>query len=149
MKTTILFLSFALFITWSASAQIEKPVTWSYAAKKTGKNEATVYIKANIEQGWHIYSQNMKEGGPVKTTFTFNPSKEYVKVGNTIEPKPIVKFEKTFDMNVSYFEKTVTFQQKVKLNKAATVVKGTFEYMVCNDTQCLPPDEVAFSIPVK
>jgi len=149
MKTAILFLAFGLMTTFGASAQIEKPVTWSYAAKKTGKNEAIVYLKANLEQGWHIYSQNMKDGGPVKTAFTFSPSKEYTKVGNTIEPKPIVKFEKTFDMNVSYFENTVTFQQKVKLNKPATVVKGKLEYMVCNDSQCLPPDEISFSIPVK
>ena len=149
MKTAILTLTLGLLLTFGVSAQIEKPVVWSYAAKKTGKNEATVYIKATIENGWHIYSQNVKEGGPVKTTFTFSPSKEYTKIGNTIEPKPITKFEQTFDMNVSYFEKSVVFQQKVKLNKPTTVVKGKLEYMVCNDSQCLPPDEVSFSIPVK
>jgi DsbC/DsbD-like thiol-disulfide interchange protein len=149
MKTSILFLTFGLLLNFGASAQIEKPIVWSYAAKKTGKGEATLYLRATIENGWHIYSQNMKDGGPVKTTFTFLPSKEYTKIGKTIEPKPITKFEQTFDMNVSYFEKSVTFQQKVKLNKATTTVKGKLEYMVCNDSQCLPPDEINFSIPVK
>ena len=52
-------------------------------------------------------------------------------------------------MNVSYFGNGVTFQQKIKLNKGATTVKGKVEFMVCNDKQCLPPEEVSFSIPVK
>jgi hypothetical protein len=52
-------------------------------------------------------------------------------------------------MNVAYFEKSVIFQQKVKLNRGTTTVKGKVEYMVCNDRQCLPPEEVEFSIPVK
>lgn len=149
MKTAVLFLAFGLFLNFEALAQIQKPVVWSYAAKKTGKMEATLYLRATIESGWHIYSQHMKDGGPIKTTFTFAPSKDYTKIGKTIEPKPITKFEQTFDMNVNYFEKSVTFQQKVKLNKATTTVKGKLEYMVCNDTQCLPPDEVSFSIPIK
>ncbi|WP_341871380.1 hypothetical protein [Spirosoma oryzicola] len=53
-------------------------------------------------------------------------------------------------MEVSYFEKEVIFQQKVKLTgKSPQVVKGTIEYMVCNDKQCLPPDEIPFSVSIK
>jgi len=52
-------------------------------------------------------------------------------------------------MNVSYFEKSVTFQQKIKLKSAnASVVKGKLEYMTCNDKKCLPPDDIDFSIPL-
>ncbi|PWS27937.1 sugar transporter [Pedobacter yonginense] len=149
MKKITLVLSMVLFTIAGAFAQIEKPVTWSYAAKKISKTEAVLYIKANIEDRWHIYSQNIKDGGPVKTTFTFSPSKDFSLLGKTTEPKAIVKYESTFKMNVSYFEKSVVFQQKIKLNKAATVVKGKVEFMVCNDKQCLPPEEVEFSVPVK
>jgi hypothetical protein len=60
---------------FAVNAQIMKPVTWSYAAKKTSKNEATVFLKATIQPGWHIYSQYLKEGGPIPTSFTFTPSK--------------------------------------------------------------------------
>ncbi|SEQ77680.1 protein-disulfide reductase DsbD domain-containing protein [Pedobacter rhizosphaerae] len=149
MKKITLLLATVLFSVAGAFAQIEKPVTWSYAAKKVSKTEAVLYLKATIEDRWHIYSQNVKDGGPVKTTFTFSPSKEFSLVGKTVEPKAIVKFEDTFKMNVAYFEKSVIFQQKVKLNKGTTTVKGKVEYMVCNDRQCLPPEEVEFSIPVK
>lgn len=149
MKRITLALSMVLFTVAAAFAQIEKPVTWSYAAKKVSKTEAVLYLKATIDDKWHIYSQNVKDGGPVKTTFAFSPSKDFALLGKTAEPKAITKYEDTFKMNVSYFEKSVVFQQKVKLNKAATTVKGKVEFMVCNDRQCLPPEEVAFSIPVK
>ncbi|PWS32610.1 protein-disulfide reductase DsbD N-terminal domain-containing protein [Pedobacter paludis] len=149
MKKITLVLSMVLFTIAGAFAQIEKPVTWSYAAKKVSKTEAILYIKATIEDKWHIYSQNIKDGGPVKTTFTFSPSKDFGLVGKTTEPKAVVKYESTFKMNVSYFENSVVFQQKIKLNKATTTVKGKVEFMVCNDKQCLPPEEVEFSVPVK
>lgn len=148
MKNLIL-LTVGLLFSLTASSQILKPVKWSYAAKKTSKTEATLYLKATIDEGWHLYSQFMADGGPVKTSFNFAASKAYKPVGKTVEPKPIVKFEKSFDMNVSYFEKSVIFQQKVKLTGATATVKGTLEYMVCDDSQCLPPETVEFSIPVK
>lgn len=139
----------ALIISVSAYAQIETPVKWAYVAKRTSPTEAVVFIKATIQDGWHIYSQNVKDGGPVKTSFTFAPSKAYSLVGKPVEPKPITKFEKVFGMNVSYFEKEVIFQQKIKLKSPdATTVKGQLEFMVCNDKKCLPPEEVNFNIPV-
>ena len=150
MKKITLILAMVVMTAISAFAQLENPVTWQYAAKKTpGKNEATLYIKASIEPNWHLYSQNIKPGGPNKTEFTFTPSKDFTLLGKTLEPKAITKFEKVFNMNVSYFENEVLFTQKVKLNKATTTVKGKVEFMVCDDKQCLPPSEVSFSIPVK
>ncbi|MBC6111442.1 protein-disulfide reductase DsbD domain-containing protein [Pedobacter fastidiosus] len=147
-KTTFLF-CIATLLSVNAYSQILKPVTWSYAAKKTSATEATLYIKAVIDEGWHLYSQTVKDGGPVKTTFAFPASKTYTLVGKTIEPKPITKFETTFKMDVSYFQNSVIFQQKVKLKGKNVPVKGSVEFMVCNDKQCLPPETVEFSIPIK
>ncbi|MGY4385812.1 DsbC/DsbD-like thiol-disulfide interchange protein [Pedobacter sp. UYP24] len=147
MKNLFL-MAFAVLFSMSVSGQILKPVKWGYVAKRTSKTEATLFIRATIEQGWHIYSQNVGEGGPIKTTFSFVLAKAYTLIGKTVEPKAIVKFEKTFDMNVSYFEKTVTFQQKVKVGPSKTLVKGSVEFMVCDDHQCLPPETIEFSIPV-
>ncbi len=139
-----------LIATSSAFAQIESPVKWSYAAKKLSNTEAIVFIKATIQDGWHIYSLNVKDGGPIKTSFTFNPSKKYSVEGKTSEPTPITKFEKNFKMDVSYHEKTVIFQQKIKLKSTTdVVVSGKLEFMSCNDMKCLPPDDVDFSIPIK
>jgi len=70
MKNLILFVAGLLF-SITASSQILKPVKWSYAAKKTSSTEATLYLKASIEEGWHIYSQYVTDGGPVKNEFYF------------------------------------------------------------------------------
>ncbi len=143
----VLLLCALLVMSAGVYAQIETPVKWSYASKKLKNNEAVLLIRATIQDGWHIYSQNVKEGGPVKTSFTFAPSKEYTLVGTTTEPTPATRYESTFGMNVSYFEKTVTFQQKIKLKSAnVKVVKGKLEFMTCNDKKCLPPEDVDFSI---
>jgi len=106
-------------------------------------------LKATIDNGWHIYSQNVKDGGPVKTSFTFKASPDYSLVGGTAEPKPVTRREETFHMNVSFFENSVMFQQKVRLKKGQATVNGTLEYMTCNDRQCLPPEDIDFSVAVK
>jgi DsbC/DsbD-like thiol-disulfide interchange protein len=145
----ILFIAAAMMLSMQLHAQILTPVKWAYGFKKTGKQEAVIFIKATIDEGWHVYSQTVKEGGPVKTTFTFAASKAYTLVGKTQEPTPVTRYEKAFTMNVSFFEKSVIFQQKVKLKTGQAVVKGTLEYMTCNDKQCLPPETVEFSVAVK
>ena len=145
----VFFLMIAFMISVGAYAQIEAPVKWSYAAKKLNDKEAVVFIKATIQDGWHIYSQTVKDGGPIKTSFTFTPSKDFALIGTTVEPTPATRYENAFKMNVSYFENSVIFQQKIKLKSAkAVVVKGQLEYMTCNDKKCLPPDDVNFSIPL-
>jgi len=147
MKKLVVALFF-VFGYAAAQAQILTPVKWAYAAKKVSNDEYMILIRATIDDGWHIYSQHVKEGGPVKTSFTFKPSKEYTLVGKTIEPAPVTKFENAFKMNVSYFENTVTFQQKVKVKAGKATVKGQLEYMTCNNKQCLPPEDVDFTVNV-
>jgi DsbC/DsbD-like thiol-disulfide interchange protein len=143
----LIFVTVVLLFSISVKAQIEAPVKWSYAAKRVSSTEAVVFLRATIQDGWHIYSQTVKDGGPIKTSFTFTPSKEYTLVGQTVEPTPLTKYESAFSMNVSYFEKTVTFQQKIKLKSAnVSVIKGKLEYMTCNDHKCLPPEDIDFSV---
>ncbi|MEO8885653.1 MAG: protein-disulfide reductase DsbD domain-containing protein [Mucilaginibacter sp.] len=145
----LLVLITTLTIAIGAYAQIEAPVKWAYLAKRTAATEAVILLKATIQPGWHIYSQNVKSGGPIKTSFTFAPSKDYVLAGKVAEPKPVTKFEPSFKMNVTYFEKEVIFQQKIKLKTAnATAVKGKIEYEVCNNLKCVLPPDVNFNIPV-
>ena len=147
-KQLITLLVLPLLWAMHSKAQVLKPVKWSYAAKKASDTEATVLFKADIEESWHIYSAYQKGGGPLKTSFKFSPSKDYTLVSKISEPKPLSVFDKNFDVQVDYFEKTVTFQQKIKLKTKQTTVKGKLEFMACTKAQCLPPDEVNFSIPI-
>ena len=149
MKNTFLTLFLLAAVAGFTRAQILTPVHWSYAAKKISTKEAMIFLKADIDAGWHVYSQTVKEGGPIKTTIKFQPAQGFSLMGNTIEPTPITKMEKVFNMEVGYFEKSVIFQQKIILKKGQTVVHGSVQYMTCNDEKCLPPTTEEFSVTIK
>ncbi len=133
-----------------AAPQILQPVKWSYRAEQSVPGEATLVIKATIEKGWHLYSQNIADGGPIKTSFAFVPSPNYELVGKVDEGKAIEFFDKNFDMQLAYFANEATFSQKIKLkNSNALKIEGTVEFMVCDDEKCLPPELVDFTIDIK
>lgn len=142
-------ITLCLLLCSMVKAQVLQPVHWSYAIKKISSTDAVFFLKATIDDGWHVYSQHVKEGGPIKTTITFKASPDYALTGVTTEPKPITRREETFKMDVSYFENSVIFQQKIKLKKGQTTVNGSLEYMTCNDRQCLSPENLDFSVSVK
>jgi hypothetical protein len=148
MKKIILIV--AVFLICAPSfAQILRPVKWSYSSKRINDNEAIVFIKATIEKGWHIYSQTVPDGGPEPTSFSFSASNDYKLKGKTSEPEPITRYVNAFKMKLSYFENSVVFQQRITQVGGSPTVEGQVVYMVCNDIQCLAPDEVEFSLPVK
>ncbi|MCR8559237.1 protein-disulfide reductase DsbD N-terminal domain-containing protein [Mucilaginibacter sp. BJC16-A38] len=150
MKRIILAFFVLLSVSSTLHAQVLRPVRWSYAAKRLSKTEAVVFIKATIDEDWHLYSQTVPDRGPTRTSFAFSPSKNYALIGTTLEPKPLTRFEKVFGIEVAYFENSVIFQQKIKLNVNGPVtVNGSLEYMTCNDEKCLPPETVSFSIMIK
>ncbi|WP_223653222.1 protein-disulfide reductase DsbD family protein [Hymenobacter psoromatis] len=143
-------LGLLLSLATPAAAQIERPVTWTFAAKPGAAGEATLTATATIAGNWHIYSQFIEDGGPVATSFAFTPSPDYELVGKVAEsPVPVKAFEKAFNMTIAYFPKRAVFSQKIRLKAPQTTVKGTVTFMVCNDEKCLPPDDLDFSIDAK
>ncbi|WP_316812913.1 protein-disulfide reductase DsbD domain-containing protein [Pedobacter heparinus] len=155
----LIAIGFLLFVS-VAKSQIYSPLKWSCAVKKIGKDEAIIYVKGVISDGWHIYSVDQPNGGPLKTNFTFSPSAEYSLIGKVKEPAPMVEFAEVFKIQVFYFKDSVVFEQKVKLTsmfrrtslpKGAReiVVKGKIDYMACTEERCTPPLEMKFSIPIK
>ena len=88
MKKYLLLILILLAVNSIVFAQLEKPVKWSFYAKKVNQKEATIYIKAKISNNWHIYAQSINTA-EMKLKCSYSPSKEYVLVGKTIEPKPI------------------------------------------------------------
>ena len=48
---------------------------------------------------------------------------------------------------LQYFENTIDFVQTVKLKaNVKTNLAGSVEFMVCNDSRCLPPSTVEFKV---
>ncbi len=138
-----------LMFTGLVNAQINNPVIWSYSAKKIGDKTYEIHMTATITGNWHLYAQDAGEG-PEPTTFSFTKNPLITFDGKV---KEVGKMEKSFDKNfnsvLKYYANKVDFVQKVKVRSSvATVVKGSVNFMVCNDRQCLPPRDVPFSINV-
>ncbi len=148
-KIIVLFLLSAISVL--GYSQILNPVKWTYSVENNGSEKATLVINAKIDKGWHLYSQFVGEGGPVPTSFRFEKSDAFTLSGNVKEvPKAKPFFDDIFGMQVAWFEKSATFKQEIKVsNKTDFKVKGTLEFMVCDDKQCLPPEEVEFTFDVK
>ncbi len=151
MKQISLLIVAVLLTITTAFSQIHNPVKWSVAGKKINSKEAVVFIKATIQNGWHIYGQSVPQGGPIATTITVKPTKAYIANGKAAESvKPKTKFEEVFNMTVPYFNNEIVFQQKVKLlGKGAVTITGEVEFMACDKTQCLPPDIYEFALNIK
>ncbi|MBX2888645.1 MAG: hypothetical protein KF829_08330 [Ferruginibacter sp.] len=145
-----ILLGFMILSTFSASAQIANPVKWNYTAKKTADKTYEIYFSASIDPGWHLYAQEPGEG-PEPTTFAFTKNPLVTPDGSVKEMGKMVKeYDPNFNTTLKYYSNKVDFVQKVKLKtNAATVVKGTITYMVCNDKKCLPPRDIPFSVKVQ
>lgn len=150
MKKLILIL--ALTFGFNAFSQILNPVEWTTSVEKISETEYDLLVTATIEKGWHLYSQNVPEGGPIPTLFDFETSANYTKKGRVLEEEGHTVNDPVFNMRIKFFENKTVFKQRIEiLNNSTSVVKGKVEFMVCDDTRCLPPNDVdlIFNIPTK
>lgn len=126
-------------------SQIFNPVEWEFSKEDLEGGEHELVFKANIEEGWYLYSQFVEDDGPLPTTFTFFESNAYELIGTTQEGEPKQEYDPNFDMVLSYFTKEAVFSQKVKSISPDAQVDGELMFMVCDATQCLPPEYVDFT----
>lgn len=149
MKRLVLSFSLVLAV-FAAMAQSNKEVKWAFSAKKIADKTYEVHLTASINGDWHLYAQNVGVDGPVPTTFTFTKNPLLAFDGKVKElGKVIKKKEEVWGGVVNYYENTVDFVQVIKVKGSAkTNLAGKVEFMVCNDSKCLPPAEIPFSINV-
>jgi len=124
----------------AVQAQMVTPVHFSSQLRELNDGEGEIVFSATIDPGWHVYSTNLGDDGPISATF--NPVKmEGVKTVGKLQPrgKEIKQFDKLFDMELRYFEGSVTFVQKVRFVKPDYDIDCYLEYGACNDQSCLPP----------
>ena len=142
----ILFSLIVSFLTFAAYAQIQEPVKFKTELKNVSATELEIVFTASIEHGWHVYSTDLGDGGPISATFNTDKLTG-ARLDGKLRPvgKEVASFDKLFEMDVRYFEHTAQFVQKLKLTGGTYQVKGYLEYGACNDENCLPPTQVEFS----
>ena len=144
MRKIISFLLLSLVV-YVLQAQIKDPVKFKTELTPLSDTEAEVVFTATIDKGWHVYSTDLGDGGPIAATFNVD-NKSGVELVGKLKPvgKEVSTFDKLFEMKVRYFENTAKFVQKVKLTGGAYAIEGYLEYGACDDESCLPPTEVPF-----
>jgi thiol:disulfide interchange protein DsbD len=138
----LLFVLLANFV----SGQIFEPVTWTHELKITGKNSGEIIHKATIEDKWHLYGMDIPENGPRPTKIVYESISNAEKVGAiTGKSKLLEVYDKSFEMNLSWYAKEAVFVQKISFKDASKVkIAGFVEFMACDDERCLPPVQDEF-----
>ncbi len=151
MKKALFFLlSFLAFA--NLNAQIVKPVKWTSKVEKLSDSEFNLVMNGTIDEGWHLYSQFTPQadmGAALPAEFKFDNAKgNYELVGKVKESPYTKKFSDVFEIDEYFFEKKVTFTQKVKIiNTKITSIKAKIDYQVCKEA-CINDDmKFTFAIP--
>lgn len=137
-------LLFAVLLSGVAIGQEE--ISWSgYFDKELNSAKIT----AQLEEGWHVYSMTVDEmAGPVSTKFELKENSNFEILGEIKEPRPISSYDENFEAELQYFEKTVTFEQELKINQSTAIIY-TVTYMICNAEMCYPPVDEEVTIKVE
>ena len=144
MKRLVMSLLVGLMVL-VAQGQMVNPVHFSSQLKKLKGNEGEIVFSATVDDGWHVYSTDMGNDGPISATFNVVKMEGAEPVGKLKPRGNIIKqYDKMFGMELRFFEKKAQFVQKIRFTKPQYVIDCYLEYGACNDEMCLPPTEVAF-----
>ena len=142
MKKTLLTW-ICLVVVLAVKAQMVDPVHFTAELKTSDGAEAEIVFHATIDPGWHVYSTEIGEDGPIEATFNVVKMEGAEAVGKlTPKGNVIKKMDKLFGMELKYFEGEATFVQKIRFTKPEYDIDCYLEYGACSDASCMPPSEV-------
>lgn len=119
----------------------ENPVKFSTELRKISDMEYELIMKADIHEGWHVYSQKTADGGSLPSEFTYEKAGEdYELIGETTESETIVEYSDVFEVEETFFKENAVFTQKIKLLKPdVNQLDVNLFYQVCKEV-CIPAD---------
>ena len=142
----IALLAILLLSIFGVNAQIEQPIKWETKIEKSSDTEGKIVFNVKIDKGWHLYGFNLPKGGPKPTAITFDKINGVEFIDSIISSRaPIKTFDKTFELELSWWSEDVVFEQKFKLiDKSVKQITGKLEYQACNDVTCIAPSKELF-----
>tara|TARA_R100000935_G_scaffold15490_1_gene31062 strand:+ start:25705 stop:27687 length:1983 start_codon:yes stop_codon:yes gene_type:complete len=137
----LILVVFSFFLGFSQSD--DNPAIWTYEAEKITDTEYNLIFKADIYEGWHIYSQFTDENGSLPSEFTFEKAGEdYELVGTTTESETLVEYSDIFEVDETFFKEKAVFTQRIKLlNPEVNQITVDLFYQICKEV-CIPKDEI-------
>ena len=130
----------------------QDPAKWSLtvATGTEGSKAGSVVgglLRADVEDGWHLYALDQPEGGPIPTTIKVSDGSSVAIVGLIKAGSPLkVQVDQNFVVNgrpleTKYFEHLAMFNLDLKMLRSGAFdeIRLDVRYQLCNDTFCLPP----------
>jgi len=135
-----------LFVTGTLMAQFQEPVRFTVKQNRLSDTELEVVFTGQVDAGWHVYSTDIPDGGPVKAELTLE-KKQGVKAKGPFRATGKVhrQMDDLFGMELSFMEGTASFAQKFMITEPTYEVAGYLTYGACNDENCMPPTNVEFN----
>ncbi len=149
MRKMFFVLFTALLTTLSLQAQ-DSPVKWSFEAQQVSEQEYVVVATADIQEGWAVYSQDMKEGsGPIATQFVVEGNDQLSILGAVKEiGRKKTEYDPLFDAELVKLSGKTSFRQLVKVENGVDEIRGLVTFMTCCEDSCMPPTDVAFVVAI-
>ena len=98
------------------------PVKWTTYAEKTGEKTYNLIFEADLENGWHLYSQFNDPMGSIPIEFEWknakdkkNPNGKYIVDGKAKESKTHKEYNETFKVTETFFTHHAKLTQPIKV----------------------------------
>ena len=133
----------------TAALAAAQSVTWKSSVEPLGGDAYRIVLEATIPAGYHMYDMGPYEGGPTATTIVLTPG-EGVQLDGPVEQltKAHTYYDELFGMQIGTLSGKPRFAQKVHLATAKGTVAAQLEWMICNDSSCMPPDDTELTIEI-
>ena len=122
---------------------------WKSTVEPLEGDTYRIVLEASIPAPYHMYDMGPYEGGPNATAIVFTPGEGVTLEGGVEQlTTPDRHYDKTFEMEIGTFAGKARFAQRVKLSVPESSVKAQIEWMLCDDTSCMPPDDTELTIAI-
>ena len=149
MKKSVYLLLLVLvsMIPFSAKSQMVDPVKWNIQLNQLSDTEVEVVFDATIDDEWHVYTNDLPEGGPVPTSVEWEKLNNVKLVGElTPHSTPVKEIDLVYNLELSWWENNAKLTQKLQIidPKQGYDIEGYIRYMSCSNGTCLAPKNVSF-----
>lgn len=150
MKYFLLFLTSLQLMCWPAlhaqdADSTAKYVKWTFTSEKIGEGEYTLKFKANISEGWKLFSTSMGDDDPNTRVVLDSISDVRAAIaGIGYEGKELKAPEPLLDnQEIKFFEKETVITLQVKFKGPLNDLKGTINYFILKGEE-INPEETEF-----
>lgn len=123
-----------------AFAQMLEPVKWTQELKMVSETEAELVFNATIEDGWHMYTTENGEGGPMPAALRVD-ALQGAELDGTLQSvgDAHTEYDSTFEMDLTFFAHAGSFVQKLKITDPENYrIEGLLEAQACVEGSCMP-----------